>query len=94
MDLSNFDNLDSKEVFRWFSEMSKIPRESGHEKEISDFLVKFAIALIPAASAAPIAAKVKIERFAPLVFVAAEETKVSNVSLFNKFFASTLVGIM
>ncbi|MEI0565384.1 aminoacyl-histidine dipeptidase [Brachyspira pulli] len=42
MDLSNFDNLDSKEVFRWFSEMSKIPRESGHEKEISDFLVKFA----------------------------------------------------
>ena len=42
MDLSNFDNLDSKEVFRWFSEISNIPRESGHEKEISDFLVKFA----------------------------------------------------
>ena len=42
MFLDNFNNLDSKEVFRWFSEMSQIPRESGHEKEISDFLVKFA----------------------------------------------------
>lgn len=42
MCLSNFDSLDSKEVFRWFSELSKIPRESGHEKEVSDFLVKFA----------------------------------------------------
>ena len=35
-------NLDPKEVFYWFDEISKIPRESGNEKEISDFLVKFA----------------------------------------------------
>ncbi|PCG19158.1 aminoacyl-histidine dipeptidase [Brachyspira sp. G79] len=42
MDLNNFNDLDSKEVFRWFAEISKIPRESGHEKEVSDFLVKFA----------------------------------------------------
>lgn len=35
-------NLESKEVFKWFEEISKIPRESGHEKKISDFLVKFA----------------------------------------------------
>ncbi|CRF32957.1 aminoacyl-histidine dipeptidase [Brachyspira suanatina] len=40
--LSNFDNLDSKEVFRWFAEISKIPRRSKHEKQISDFLVQFA----------------------------------------------------
>ena len=37
----NIKNIESKEVFRWFEEISKIPRESGHEKEISDFLVKF-----------------------------------------------------
>ncbi|ACN83016.1 aminoacyl-histidine dipeptidase [Brachyspira hyodysenteriae] len=42
MFLNNFDNLDSKEVFRWFEEISKIPRRSKHEKQISDFLVKFA----------------------------------------------------
>lgn len=35
-------NLNPKEVFYWFDEISKIPRESGNEKEISDFLVKFA----------------------------------------------------
>lgn len=38
----NIKNIESKEVFKWFEEISKIPRESGHEKEISDFLVKFA----------------------------------------------------
>ncbi|PTY40559.1 aminoacyl-histidine dipeptidase [Brachyspira hampsonii] len=42
MFLNNFDNLDSKEVFRWFAEISKIPRRSKHEKQISDFLVQFA----------------------------------------------------
>lgn len=35
-------NIESKEVFKWFEEISKIPRESGYEKEISDFLVEFA----------------------------------------------------
>lgn len=35
-------NLNPQEVFYWFEEISKIPRESGNEKEISDFLVKFA----------------------------------------------------
>ncbi|TKZ33463.1 aminoacyl-histidine dipeptidase [Brachyspira catarrhinii] len=35
-------NIESKEVFKWFEEISKIPRESGNEKEISDFLVEFA----------------------------------------------------
>ena len=38
----NIKNIESKEVFKWFEEISKIPRESGYEKEISDFLVKFA----------------------------------------------------
>lgn len=38
----NIKNIESKEVFKWFEEISKIPRESGHEKEISDFLVEFA----------------------------------------------------
>ena len=38
----NIKNIESEEVFKWFEEISKIPRESGHEKEISDFLVKFA----------------------------------------------------
>lgn len=40
--MNNIDSLESKEVFKWFEEISKIPRESGNEKEISDFLVKFA----------------------------------------------------
>ena len=38
----NMKNIESKEVFKWFEDISKIPRESGHEKEISDFLVQFA----------------------------------------------------
>lgn len=38
----NFDNLKSKKVFDFFSEISKIPRGSKKEKEISDWLVKFA----------------------------------------------------
>ena len=38
----NIKNIESKEVFKWFEKISKIPRESGNEKEISDFLVEFA----------------------------------------------------
>lgn len=38
----NLEKLDYKGVFRYFSEISKIPRGSGNEKEISDFLVSFA----------------------------------------------------
>lgn len=35
-------NLNPERVFYWFQEISKIPRESGNEKGISDFLVEFA----------------------------------------------------
>ncbi len=35
-------NTEPKEVFKWFYEISQIPRGSGNEKAISDFLVKFA----------------------------------------------------
>lgn len=35
-------NLEPKEVFKWFQEINQIPRESGNEKEVSDYLVKFA----------------------------------------------------
>ena len=34
--------LDYKGVFKYFSEISKIPRCSGNEKENSDYLVSFA----------------------------------------------------
>ncbi len=34
--------LDYKDIFKYFSEISKIPRCSGNEKEISDYLVSFA----------------------------------------------------
>ena len=34
-------NLEPKEVFKYFEEISQIPRGSGNEKEISDYLVKF-----------------------------------------------------
>ena len=34
--------LEPKECFRWFAEIAKIPRGSGHEKAISDYLVAFA----------------------------------------------------
>ncbi len=42
MGLEVLNNLESKEVFRWFQEISKIPRESRNEKAISDYLVSFA----------------------------------------------------
>ncbi|MDO4765252.1 MAG: aminoacyl-histidine dipeptidase [Eubacteriales bacterium] len=35
-------NLEPKKVFDYFEEISQIPRGSGNEKEISDYLVKFA----------------------------------------------------
>ncbi|UTC65052.1 aminoacyl-histidine dipeptidase [Treponema sp. OMZ 788] len=35
-------NTEPKEVFKWFYEISQIPRGSGNERAISDFLVKFA----------------------------------------------------
>ena len=34
-------NIEPKEVFRFFEEISSIPRGSGNEKGISDFLVNF-----------------------------------------------------
>ena len=37
MDLNAFSSIESKEVFKWFNEINKIPRESGHEKEIVIF---------------------------------------------------------
>ncbi|OFJ66900.1 aminoacyl-histidine dipeptidase [Anaerococcus sp. HMSC065G05] len=38
----DYKDLQPKEVFHWFKEISNIPRESGNEKEISNFLVDFA----------------------------------------------------
>ena len=38
----DYKDLQPKEVFYWFKEISNIPRESGNEKEISNFLVDFA----------------------------------------------------
>lgn len=36
------EQMDYKGIFKYFSQISKIPRGSGNEKEISDFLVAFA----------------------------------------------------
>lgn len=35
-------NIYSERVFYYFTEIAKIPRGSGNEKEISDYLVNFA----------------------------------------------------
>ena len=40
--MNNLSNLEPKEVFKWFYELNQHPRSSGKEKEVSDFLVKFA----------------------------------------------------
>lgn len=40
--MNNLSNLEPKEVFKWFYELNQHPRSSGNEKEVSDFLVKFA----------------------------------------------------
>jgi len=37
-----FESLEPKNVFKWFYEISQIPRGSGNERAISDFLVDFA----------------------------------------------------
>lgn len=36
------ENLEPKECFKWFAEISRIPRGSHHEKQASDWLTKFA----------------------------------------------------
>ncbi len=36
------DNIEPKEVWYWFEEISRIPRPSGEEERIADFLVEFA----------------------------------------------------
>ncbi|MGL4876403.1 MAG: beta-Ala-His dipeptidase, partial [Clostridium sp.] len=40
--MEKISNIEPKEVFSYFEEISKIPRGSGNEKEISDYLVSFA----------------------------------------------------
>lgn len=40
--MNNLSNIEPKNVFKWFHEINQHPRGSGNEKEISDFLVKFA----------------------------------------------------
>lgn len=40
--MNDLKNLEPKDVFKWFYEINQHPRSSGNEKEISDFLVKFA----------------------------------------------------
>ena len=40
--MSNLSNLEPQNVFHWFYELNQIPRNSGHEQKVSDFLVKFA----------------------------------------------------
>lgn len=38
----SLEKLKPKEVFKWFEQIDSIPRESGNEKQVSDFLVSFA----------------------------------------------------
>ena len=40
--MNAIEQIQPQEVFRWFAEISAIPRGSGNEKAISDFLVRFA----------------------------------------------------
>lgn len=40
--MSNLENIEPKKVFHWFYELNQIPRCSGDEKKVSDFLVNFA----------------------------------------------------
>jgi dipeptidase D len=40
--ISDLDQLDYKGIFRYFEEISKIPRGSGNEEKISNYLVSFA----------------------------------------------------
>ena len=36
------EKLEPKSVFRFFEDLTRIPHDSGNEKELSDYLVKFA----------------------------------------------------
>jgi len=40
--MSGIESLEPRDVWHWFGVISKIPRPSGYEKQIADFLVKFA----------------------------------------------------
>lgn len=40
--MSNLQNIEPKKVFHWFYELNQIPRCSGNEKMVSDFLINFA----------------------------------------------------
>lgn len=40
--MSNIKQIEPKKVFNWFYELNQIPRCSGEEKQVSDFLVNFA----------------------------------------------------
>ena len=40
--MNTIEHIQPKEVFRWFAEISAVPRGSRNEKAISDFLVRFA----------------------------------------------------
>lgn len=40
--MASFENLNCSNVLRYFEEISKIPRGSGNEKQISDYIVDFA----------------------------------------------------
>ena len=40
--MSNLKDIEPQDVFHWFYELNQIPRCSGNEKRISDFLVSFA----------------------------------------------------
>ena len=40
--MSALERLEPKEVFYWFEKISSIPRGSGNEKAVSDFLMQFA----------------------------------------------------
>ena len=40
--LEDYQNFDSKKVIEYFSEISKIPRRSGEEKKIREYLETFA----------------------------------------------------
>ena len=40
--MSVLDNIEPREVFRWFAEIAAIPHGSGNIRQISDYLVRFA----------------------------------------------------
>ena len=42
MERLNIDEVEPKEVIKFFEEISKIPRKSGNEEEIKNYLIKFA----------------------------------------------------